>query len=310
VVVATHERPDRLAAMLDALREQTVGVDRFEVVVVDDGSGETTQRVLAEQQAQDGLALRSLRHPQSRGPAAARNTGWRAAGGPLIAFTDDDCEPDPGWLEALLATADAHSGAAVQGRTEPIPREAAGAGPFSRTLTVKELGPFFQTCNIAYSRTTLERLGGFDEAYPAPGGEDTDLAFRAIGQGERIVYAEDALVFHAVNQYGPLGKLRWALHWSDSMRVFGDHPSLRSELEHGVFWRGTHSRLLLAGLGLLLGRRFWPAYLLAFPYLRNLRGRCKVEDAGLILAPYFLAYDAVETFATVRGAVRHRVLIL
>jgi hypothetical protein len=94
------------------------------------------------------------------------------------------------------------------------------------------------------------------------------------------------------------------------MRVFGDYPRLRSELEHGIFWRGTHSRLLLAALGLLLARRSRAAWLLTLPYLRNIRGRCIVEDEGFKLASYFVVYDAVETYATVRGAMRNRVLIL
>ena len=95
VVAATHNRADRLAALLDALRAQTLGTERFDVVVVDDTSGDDTADVLAAAQARGDLALTVLRHATGRGPAAARNAGWRAARAPVIAFTDDDCRPSP-----------------------------------------------------------------------------------------------------------------------------------------------------------------------------------------------------------------------
>ena len=110
VVAATHNRSDRLAALLDALRAQTLGSDRFEVVIVDDASSDGTRELLAEARGRGDLALTVLHQDSSRGPAAARNAGWRAATAPLVAFTDDDCRPSPGWLaaglRALTATAD------------------------------------------------------------------------------------------------------------------------------------------------------------------------------------------------------------
>ena len=101
VVVPTHNRPAGLAKLVAALQGQDLAPARFEVIVVDDGS-EPPARVDA-----GGLALRVVRHERPRGPAAARNSGWRAARAPLVAFVDDDCAPVAGWLGALLEAASA-----------------------------------------------------------------------------------------------------------------------------------------------------------------------------------------------------------
>src|SRR5829696_1170403 len=205
------------------------------------------------------------------------------------------------------------SGAFVQGRTEPNPDELERRGPFSRTLRVTRLGPFYQTCNILYPRGLLEELGGFDApAYRGPGGEDTDLAWRAIERGCEPVYAPDALVFHAVADLGPVGKLRVAARWTETMSAFARHPRLRRvALHRRVFWKGSHYLLVRALLALLLPRR-WHAVRrwLARPYLWHLGHRGRLEGGGLLAAPYFAVHDLVELTAVLRGAVRYRVLVL
>lgn len=313
VVVATHDRAERLGALLASLRRQTLPATDFEVLVVDDGSTDGTPSVLEREQSRGALALRTLRRPRAGGPAAARNDGWRAARAPLIAFTDDDCVAEPGWLDALAAAAHDHRGAVVQGRTEPNPVELDQWGTFSRSLAVRRKGPWYQTCNILYPRELLERLGGFDaSAYSGPGGEDTDLAWRALELGRETVYVDEARVLHAVSHLGPVGKLRVAWRWTETMRVFARYPELRrTELKRRVFWKETHYLLLRVLVAALLPRRLRPVrQWLAFPYLRHLRDRGRHEGGGLLAAPYFTLHDLVELVAVVRGAVRYRVLVL
>jgi len=308
VVAATCDRPERLSRMLDALERQTVGAD-FEVIVVDDASDGATAVLLAQRAHEvKRFRLTALRQDVRRGPAAARNLGWRAAKAPLIAFTDDDCEPDPGWLQALL---DADRGDAVlQGRTEANPAEHDAGGPFSRSLEVHDLGPWYPTCNMAFPRAVLERLGGFDEGYPLPGGEDTDLAWRALEVGVAPALVPDAVVYHAVTDLGPLGKLRLATRWAPAFQIFRRHPGLRSHLTWGVFWKRSHALLLLALLGVALGRRFPPAVLLAAPYARDVRARMSAEGASPAVAPYYAVHDAVETATAATGSLRHGTLVL
>ena len=96
VVVATHNRAYRLSLLLHALRAQTLPRQEFEVVVVDDGSTDSTPLLLADAERSGDLDLRVLRREPAAGPATARNMGWRIARAPIIAFTDDDCRPSPG----------------------------------------------------------------------------------------------------------------------------------------------------------------------------------------------------------------------
>jgi GT2 family glycosyltransferase len=306
VVVATHSRSERLAALLRSLAQQE-RAPVFEVVAVADGADPGVAAVLAA--PPDGLRLRVERHAVARGPAAARNTGWRAAAGHLVAFTDDDCVASPGWLAALAAAAGPDR--LVQGRVEPLPAESDRIGPFARTLWVRDVGPFFQTANILYPRAVLERLGGFDEAYPFPAGEDTDLGWRAREVGAEAVYAEDALVWHAVHEMGPAALVRDARRWGTAVRIVKRHPQLRRHFQHGVFWKPSHERLLLAAAGLALARRTRGASLaLAAPYLLAHRTEHPSRDSLVRALPAHLAVDAAELAAMARGSLEQRTLLL
>ena len=255
-------------------------------------------------------AARVVRLEPGRGPAAARNAGWRAATGDLIAFTDDDCLPASGWVAALRAAA-GPGDAVVQGRVEPLPDELHRIGPFARTLWVQGAGPFFQTANVLYPRVVLERLGGFDEAFPAPAGEDTDLGWRAREAGVAVRYAPDALVWHAVHEPGWRGLVRDAPRWGSAVRVVRRHPGLRAHFHHRIFWKPSHERLLLAAAGFALARRTRGASLAAVPAWAAAH-RAEHPDRGSLLRalPAHLAVDAAETAAMVRGSVAGRTLLL
>ena len=321
VVAATHNRADRLAALLDALRAQTLGRERFDVVIVDDASSDATVQVLADAQARGDLALTVLRHEQGRGPAAARNAGWRAARAPVIAFTDDDCRPSPAWLEAglaaMAATANGSREAIVQGMTEPDPQEADRLGPFTRSLNVRELDHWYATANMFYSRATLERLDGFDEVtFSRPGGEDTDLAWRALADGVPSAFSADAKVWHAVHELGPLRRLRFATRWDETMAVFGRYPELRRQtLIRGLFWKESHYHLARTIAGLLLPGRLrlaggYFAWRYALLLWRRAHWHGDGKGGGPLLVPYYLAENAIELATAVRGAVRYRTAVL
>jgi|SRR4051794_3022602 len=311
VVIPTRDRAARLAAALDALRGQTLEPERFETLVVDDGSSDGTAEILAGRTEDGGLTIRALRL-SGNGPAAARNAGWRAARAPLVAFTDDDCEPTPTWLESILRAAAASPGAIVQGTTAPIPREAdLLSRPFSRTRLIDGPSPWFATCNIAYPRELLERLNGFDELFPEALGEDTDLGWRALEAGSQVEFAPEAIVHHAVEDLGPAGYMQHALRGADAVYAFRRHPGLRARtLRYGIFRNPSLSRLGLAMAGLLLARRHPAAALLAAPYARNVLGRSISSGGGPLLVPYLLAYDLVQAYTSVRGSIRHRTLVL
>jgi len=309
VVMATRNRADPLERALSALLRQDLA-EFFELVVVDDASADRTAEILARLEREDtpGVTVCTLRRAVPGGPAGARNTGWRAASGELIAFTDDDCEPEPDWLAQLAAAASTGGDAVLQGPTVPHPDQLDRISPFTRTLDVSSLGPWFPACNIAYPRQLLERLGGFDEGFIR--GEDTDLAWRARAVGARFAWVPEARVRHAVVELGPIGKLRLALAWESAFGVVARHPELRGELHFGLFWKPQHAELLLAMLAVAACRRFPPAVLLALPYVRSVRARIGFERGRPLHAPWYAVHDAAEMVAALRGSMRNGTLVL
>jgi glycosyltransferase involved in cell wall biosynthesis len=310
VVLATHDRAERLRALLGSLREQTIPPDEFEVVVVDDASSDGTPALLDQELARGVLRLTVLRHDRALGPAVARDAGWRAGSGPFVAFTDDDCRLAPAWLEAGLEAWGGDDARFVQGRTDPEPAELHEEGPFARTLRIHSLGPYFQTANVFYPRALLERVDGFDTVtFSVPGGEDADLAWRCIASGAEPVWAPRAQAWHAVHQLGPIGKLKVAWRWHETMRLYARYPELRATLTYKIFWKKSHYLLVRAALGLIVPwrpLRFWCFAPLAVSYLE----RARVEGGQPLAAPYFILHDAVELVAVVRGAVRYRTPVI
>jgi glycosyltransferase involved in cell wall biosynthesis len=306
VVVATFDRPERLERLLAALAAQRTE-RAFEVIVADDGGRPETSRVLDAWSAQASPAVRRVAGG-GRGPAAARNAGWRLSNAPLVAFTDDDCEPAPGWIEALVGAAPGAPDGLVQGRTEPNPRDLEAASGLVRTKSISALGPYYQTCNVLYPRALLEKLGGFDEAFTGPYGEDADLAWRAIEAGAPSLFAAEAVVLHAAEPISPAEYLRSALRDPDEALAFRRHPGLRRAAGRlGVFKSESHALFALALLGLALARRVPAVALLALPYARLVAARTRDPGHGPHTAPLIVGYDALETLAAARGAVRHRV---
>ena len=293
-----------------AWRRRPSAADRFDVVVIDDGSRDGSRELLEEAERGGRLRLRHAVQPESAGPAAARNRGWRMATTPLIAFTDDDCVATPGWLEALVQAAGDGDNVIVQGPTRPNPEELEKLSAYAKTVNVGGPTPHFETCNVLYPRAVLELVGGFDERYPAPAGEDSDLGIRSLQAGALRAFAEDAVVDHAVHERKPIEGIRDALLATAGVQSYKANPALREHLTHGIFYDRSHPLLLQAAYALALSRRVPAAAAFAAPYAFNLRSRCRAAGVSLEGAPYYVAYDVVQLFATVRGAIRHRTLIV
>jgi GT2 family glycosyltransferase len=208
VVVATRNRARLLERLLGALAEERADRD-VEVVVVDDGSSDDTSRVLRAA----GLRVVTT---SGVGPAGARNAGWRASRGAYVAFTDDDCVPPPDWLARLLAPLDGD--AVVDGVGGPIAPLAHGffedfehaEGLANHGLASDGTVRYLVTANAAYRRSALERVGGFDESFPNPAGEDVDLARRVQLTGGVLKIADGAPVAHDYRRgFGQLIRTYW-----------------------------------------------------------------------------------------------------
>lgn len=306
-VIATRNRAGRLEALLQSLASQEgASVD---AIVVDDGSADATPELL--ERGVDGLELRPLRHDPARGPATARNAGWRAAHGAVVAFLDDDVVAEPDWASALL---DAHRRAptaVIQGRTDPDPGELERAGAFRRSRSVTGPDPAYPACNIAYPRELLERVGGFHEGFGRPSGEDTDLGWRARAAGAETLYEDSARVRHAVYAGGLSGLLRDAARWEDTVLALKRNPAMRSSYRHRVFWQESHELLLAALAGAALARRTRGISLaLAAPYALHYAAHHRRLSGALAALPGYALVDAAEMLALVRGSVRHRTFVI
>ena len=313
-VVVAATRPLRLRWLLNALEEQTLARDAWELVVVHGFDEATAARFVGDHPLAAAGHLRAIGPSAGGGlPARQRNVGWRSAHAGLVAFTDDDCRPEPDWLERLLEQAARTPDAVVQGATRPDPLEHdVFAAPHVHTLEVRPPGRFAQTCNILYSRELLERLDGFDER--AVVGEDLDLSLRARQAGAELVGAPAAVVNHAVEAHVLPSFVLRNLRWRHLAYVLSRHPELRRDCVLGLFWKGSHLRLVLAAAGAAGARRKRLAALLALPYLGaelTRRGRRPVDvavAAGEL--PGRAVNELAEVLAMAAGGACHRTPVL
>lgn len=309
VVIATHNRAGHLAQTLDALERQTR--NGFELIVVDDDSDDGTRELLADR------GVRTIRVTR-RGPGLARQAGWQAATAPIVAFTDDDCVPTPGWLDALVRPIEAGEADFSQGPTLPRPDQEDRDGPWARTMRVPTANKRFPTCNMAYRRSVLDELGGFRNEFlgPLTSGEDTDLGWRALEAGRQFEFAPDALVHHEVWPSSWGAYVRDRPRWGMIVQVVRYHPDARGMAYHRYFYNPRHARFFVVLGGLLLAgaiRRWLPfalavATLLAY-VVRTKNVPVSAPRRALHLAQVLTA-DAVEVAVFARATVRYRTVLL
>lgn len=194
VVIPTYKRPDLLLVCLAHLEAQTLSKGEFEVLVVSDGFDESTRTAVSGFMEYSPMHIVLLHTEGKQGPAAARNIGWQHAAAPLIAFTDDDCRPEPSWLIAFLDHyADGFK--AFSGFTRvPMPRQ---LSDFALNTFHLQTAAFI-TANCACARILLEEVGGFDERFKAAWREDSDLEFKLNSKGVAVLKIGGAVVIHPV----------------------------------------------------------------------------------------------------------------
>ncbi|MEA2241039.1 MAG: hypothetical protein QOD24_595 [Solirubrobacteraceae bacterium] len=228
VIIPSAGRPS-LAVLLDAL-DRSRGPQPRRVIVVDD-------RDAAASPLPVPIGVDVVPGP-GRGPAAARNAGWRAAGASWVAFLDDDVVVPPDWLELLAAdlAAAGPDVAGSQGRIRvPLP-EHRKPTDWERNVSGLEHARW-ATADMAYRRSALERAGGFDERFPRAYREDADIGLRLTAAGWRIV-AGSRTVLHPV---GP------ADAWVSLRKQWGNADDVLMRELHGRHWRqragAPHGRL-------------------------------------------------------------------
>ncbi len=256
LVVPVRDDAAGLAALLAAEWVASAG----QVVVVDDGSEDREVARVAEAA---GAELRS--HVVSGGPAAARNTGWRATSLPVVAFVDADCLPEPGWLDRLLvhladpdvvAVAPAvRSGSAagsLLGRYERH-RSPLWLGDLEARVAPQSRIPYVPGAALVVTRAALERIAGFDEALRV--GEDVDLIWR-LAQVGSVRYEPQATAVHRPRtSYGAWLRQRF-VYGSSAAALDRRHPGAVAPAVVNAWSAGSWAlvamggrRLRLAGVG-------------------------------------------------------------
>ena len=202
IVIPTYQRPRQLTRCLEAIARLQYRRDDFEVIVVDDGGDAPLDSLVAS--CRQTVALTLVRQARG-GPAVARNAGASHARGRYLAFLDDDCAPDPGWLQALAGCFATDPDAAVGGRT-------VNALPDNLYSTATQLlvdrvcdyynadpaeTPFFPSSNLALPKKGFDAVGGFNPGFEFPGGEDRDFCDRWVRCGFGLLSAPEAVVYHA-----------------------------------------------------------------------------------------------------------------
>jgi len=278
VVVPTCGRPALLARCLAALERQTLPRERYEIIVVED-------------KARDG-------------PAAARNRGWRLARAPVVAFTDDDTVPDADWLRAGLAALASGADAVTGGLRMPISDPPTD---YERNEQGLERAQFI-TANCFVRRVVLEKLGGFDERFRLAWREDSDLHFRLLRAGARIVREPRALVVH------PVRPAKWGVSLAQQKKVMFDallykkHPELyRSRIRP----RPRYDYYLTVGtlLGGLLFPPLWLVWLFltARFFARRIKGTTWHPRHVAEMLVTSAAIPPLSVFWRLVGALRFRV---
>lgn len=234
IVIPTYERPAQLAACLQALARLDYPSEKFEVIVVDDGSARSPESVIEKFRGQ--LDIRPLAQ-KNTGPAGARNFGAAHARGEFLAFTDDDCAPEANWLRALASCFSQTPDHLVGGRT----LNALALNPYSATSQLiievvyahfnadPEDARFFASNNLALSAALFREMQGFNKSFTTS--EDREFCDRWLARGLRLTYAPEATVYHAHDL--TLGTL-WQQHFAYGRGALRFHRA-RSRNGHGRF---------------------------------------------------------------------------
>jgi O-antigen biosynthesis protein len=193
VIVCTHNGAQTLPECLDGV----AGLDYpdFELIVVVDGSTDASADIARAR----GATVVEIEHG---GLSAARNAGVTRASGEIVAFLDDDAFPDPDWLYYIAAPLRANGHGGIGGPNIPPEDDglvadcvaAAPGGPIHVLISDRE-AEHVPGCNMAFRKSALEQIGGFDERFRVAG-DDVDVCWRLQEAGRTLGFSAGAVVFH------------------------------------------------------------------------------------------------------------------
>ena len=198
VVIPVHNGAGHIGEQLAAVAQSLEGIEGAEVIVVDNKSTDATSAIVAAWAAGSGLCARLLPAHEKAGEPYARNVGWRSAASDNILFCDADDRVGATWADALMSALKSAEYATGPLETAeinaPEVAQARDQGIFRNLPVAQGVVPFAHGANMAFRRSTLEALGGFDEGFLI--GCDVEIAVRAWEAGVALVWTPAALVHY------------------------------------------------------------------------------------------------------------------
>ncbi len=220
VVVPFYNSQKTIVPLLISLLNLTYQKEKFEIILVDDGSTDNTTQELATFLHDIELpTVKILHNERKEGPSSARNKGIRESKGDIIAFTDSDTIPDVNWLRNLVEGFDAADVGGVRGETTTD-----GYMLFPIRVAPISMKNGYKTCNMAYRKDALLIVGLFDEKFRHPYAEDGDVAHRILDSGFRIVDVPSAVVLHPIKKRKLTQTINDALLRRYDVLFFRKHP--------------------------------------------------------------------------------------
>jgi glycosyltransferase involved in cell wall biosynthesis len=222
VIVCVKDAEKYISDCITSILDQTF--KDFEIVIIEDGCSDDTAYIIEKFNDE---RIRHFRNPKNIGIAKSRNKGLKLSKGEYIFFTDADCVASKNWIEQGLKSLEDQKYVGVEGKIYYVSKDYKPT--FSDHVCENEHGGHFMTGNMAYKRSIIESVGGFDERYNYL--EDRDLALRILKHG-KINFNPNMTVYVQQQILTPKDIIRSAIHARNRVYLFKRFGERKL-----IFWR-------------------------------------------------------------------------
>lgn len=317
VIIPTYNRKEMLRKTLDSLFKQHYPRNKYEVIIVDDGSADGTEEMVKSIINEARCELKYYRQ-KHKGPAAVRNVGIERARGRILAFTNDDCLVNPEWLKEISNSLSSSEAVGVYGSIySDLPPSF-----FIHSIISDERAI---TANLALRKETVKKVGMFDANFRQPSCEEGDLIWRITDQDGKILRNPKMRVYHFPSYRSFLKWLQQTKFLQYHVLLDTKHPGKRhlrkfryiiwgfiiKRVIYFTFWGFLPLPMpclvkLLIGLVLLWCKDFWELTKIK-KQLKDSKFRVRLNDQFMFIFLHWLM-NIFETFYLVKGIIKFKLL--